>query len=247
METTMNSKTAITTLLLMLMASTAFASGETERWGKAGVGAGAAAGAIVGGPPGAIIGAGLGGFLGGTMGRARTVPDLEADLEIARSDAEDLRDSLQRTRSALQAARADLSDRETRIAELERSRQATAGLETQMLFKTGSSELDVAAAERLDRLATTLRGDPDLDVRLDGHADARGETEFNLGLSEDRASAVSRALVDRGIEQGRISIHAHGAERARAEQGDLDAHAFDRRVIIRLQRDSGETSVARRD
>jgi outer membrane protein OmpA-like peptidoglycan-associated protein len=244
---TMNSKTAITTLSLLLMAGAANASGETERWGMGGVGAGAAAGAIIGGPPGAIIGAGVGGFLGDTMGRARLIPDLESDLEIARSDADDLRDSLQRTRFALQAARADLSDRETRIAELERSRQATAGLETEMLFKTGSSELHPAAAERLDHLATTLRSDPDLDVRLDGHADARGESEFNLGLSEDRASAVSQALVDRGIEQERINIRAYGAERARAEQGDLDAHAFDRRVIIRLQRDSGETSVARRD
>ena len=243
----MNSKIAITTVALMLVANAAVASGETERWGMGGVGAGAATGAIVGGPPGAIIGAGLGGFLADAMGRARTVPELESDLEIARSDADDLRDVLQRTGSALQAARADLSDRDARIAELERSRRATAGLETEMLFKTGSSELDAAAAERLDRLATTLRSDPDLDVRLDGHADARGESEFNLGLSEDRASAVSQALVDRGIDQGRISIRAHGAEEARAEQGDLDAHAFDRRVVIRLQREAAETSVARRD
>jgi outer membrane protein OmpA-like peptidoglycan-associated protein len=212
-----------------------------------GTGVGAAAGAALAGPPGLIIGAGVGAFMGDRMGRAVTASELEDELALAQSDIDDLRASLERVRTELYAAQRDLSDREERISELEASRRVGLSLETDVMFRTGSSDLEPAAGERLDRLARALRDNQDLGVRLDGHADPRGEADFNRGLSEDRSNAVRDGLVERGIEPSRIEVFGHGAEHATGAEGDLDGYALDRRVEIRLEGKAGEARVANTD
>jgi outer membrane protein OmpA-like peptidoglycan-associated protein len=232
---------------LALLAGVAQADERGDRWGMRGTGVGAAAGAVIAGPPGLIVGAGIGAFIGDRMGRAATASVLEGELALAQSDIDELRASLEQVRGELYAALVDLSDRDERIGELEASRRASLSLETDVMFRTGSSDLEPAADVRLDRLATALRENPDLTVRLDGHADARGEAEFNQALSEQRSTAVRDGLVERGVESTRIEVHGHGAENARGSEGDLDGHALDRRVDIRLEGKAGEARVANSD
>ncbi len=234
----------ITLTTLALVVGMAHADERGDRWGMRGTGVGAAAGAALAGPPGLIIGAGVGAFVGDRMGRAVTASELEDELALAQSDIDDLRASFERARTALYAAQIDLSDRDERISELEASRQASLSLETDVMFRTGSSDLEPAAGERLDRLAGALRDNPDLGVRLDGHADPRGEADFNRGLSEERSNAVRDGLVERGVEPSRIEVFGHGADHATGVEGDLDGYALDRRVEIRLKGQDGEARVA---
>lgn len=232
---------------LALLTGVAHADERGDRWGMRGTGIGAATGAALAGPPGLILGAGIGAFIGDRMGRARTASDLETELAMAESDLDDLRASLEQLREELYAAQIDLSDRDERIGELEASRRATLSLETDVMFRTGSSGLEPVAGERLDRLARALQDNPDLTVRLDGHADSRGEAEFNKGLSEQRSTAVRDGLVERGVDASRIEVHGHGAEHARGEEGDYEGYALDRRVDIRLEGKAGEARVANSD
>lgn len=246
-ERQMKHLTILTAVILMICGGSAVADDRAERWAKRGVGAGAATGALVGGPPGALFGAVVGGFVAHRTARAHTAVHLETDLAQTRSDLDGLRDSLDSVREELVAARMDLSDREQRIAELEQARRVTVGLETEVLFRTGSSGLEPVTDGRLDRLADMLQQNEDLSVRLDGYADPRGESGFNMDLSRDRAQSVRDGLVARGIRPERIESYAHGDGDAVAEEGDLDAYAMERRVRIRLESDDPDGKVAHRE
>ncbi len=49
-------------------------------------------------------------------------------------------------------------------------------------------------------------------VTIEGHADSRGTSEYNLALGERRASAARDYLVSLGIDTGRISLLSKGKE-----------------------------------
>jgi peptidoglycan-associated lipoprotein len=47
-------------------------------------------------------------------------------------------------------------------------------------------------------------------IRVDGHSDERGEEEYNIALSERRATAVRKYYVDLGIASSSIKINSYG-------------------------------------
>lgn len=234
----MNTRAFFLTALVagMLSGGTVYAGEHlrSETGGKLGVAGGAAVGAVIAGPAGAIIGAGLGGFLGDRLQLAASVDDLQASLETSRSETEDLRMVLDAEREQLQSMRHERARLDERIARLEQRQSMAEGLQLAVLFRTGSSQMDGDAAARIERLAALLEQDPGLTVRLDGYADPRGEDDFNLALSAERAAVVREALLGRGIAAGRIHVQAHGRSLSVAPEGDVDAYALERRVSISL-------------
>ena len=67
-------------------------------------------------------------------------------------------------------------------------------------FATDSAELNAEARAALDVVAKALQSDTLAGeaFRIEGHADPRGSDEHNFKLSQARAEAVSRYLVERG-------------------------------------------------
>jgi len=234
------------TIVLLAMTGTAQAASGSERGGKIGVGAGAATGALLAGPPGLIVGAAVGGFLGDRLQLAASVDDLETSLSHAYSESDTLRDSLSSARSQATLLRSDMADRDARIAALEDLRVRAAGIELEVLFTTDSIELTGDDTRRIERLAQILESRPDLRVQLDGHTDRRGSEAHNLQLSRERAIAVREALIDGGVDPERIDLDAHGAAAGTAMEGDLDAYALERRVVITLQQGASGAAVASR-
>jgi outer membrane protein OmpA-like peptidoglycan-associated protein len=80
-----------------------------------------------------------------------------------------------------------------------------------VLFDFGSAELRTTAEDRLERLLRLLEGAQGAIV-VHGHTDDVGDAEANLRLSEDRADAVARHLVEAGIDADRITTEGHGEE-----------------------------------
>ncbi len=72
-------------------------------------------------------------------------------------------------------------------------------------------------------------------VRIDGYADPRGPAALNDDLALRRAQAVARALQQAGCPQERLVIAGHGSSQSTSQRGDLDAYAFDRHVMVRLE------------
>jgi peptidoglycan-associated lipoprotein len=67
-------------------------------------------------------------------------------------------------------------------------------------------------------------------VRLEGHADERGDEEYNLALGERRATAVKSYLVDLGVSGSRIRTISYGESKPAVLGHDESAWRYNRRV-----------------
>jgi OmpA-OmpF porin, OOP family len=85
----------------------------------------------------------------------------------------------------------------------------------------------------LAAVAEVLKGDPALKIEVSGHTDSTGEAKKNRELSERRAAAVKRALVEKyGADGARITAKGWGAEQPIQDNATEDGRAFNRRVEI---------------
>src|SRR5262245_29615743 len=56
----------------------------------------------------------------------------------------------------------------------------------------------------LDRKAPILLANPNVRIKISGHADERGSDEYNLVLGNKRAAAAKRYLESKGVDASRI-------------------------------------------
>jgi peptidoglycan-associated lipoprotein len=101
-------------------------------------------------------------------------------------------------------------------------------------FAFDSTAIEGDAATALDALARCFVSGPlkGKGMRLVGHADARGETEYNLALGHKRAGSVSEFLAKKGVEPGRLAISSKGEFEATGT--DEEGWARDRKVEVFL-------------
>ena len=71
-------------------------------------------------------------------------------------------------------------------------------------------------------------------VRLEGHADDRGSTDYNLALGQRRAEAVRAFLEDLGVPWSSVEVVSFGEERPATAGVGEHAWATNRRVELRL-------------
>ena len=64
----------------------------------------------------------------------------------------------------------------------------------------------------LARKAAIMRANPNLRIRVVGHADERGSDEYNLALGMRRAASAKDYLARLGVEAGRIEAASLGEE-----------------------------------
>ncbi len=77
-------------------------------------------------------------------------------------------------------------------------------------FDTGSATIKQESEPALGEMTKLLQNKPDLKVFVVGHTDNVGTLELNLKLSSDRAAALVKALVARGIAPGRLKAAGVG-------------------------------------
>ncbi|HET6765111.1 MAG TPA: peptidoglycan-associated lipoprotein Pal [Longimicrobiaceae bacterium] len=116
-----------------------------------------------------------------------------------------------------------------------------AALTERVYFDYDSDELTQAAEDLLQRKAAILRANPSVRLRIEGHADERGSTEYNLALGQRRAEAVRAYFGGYGIDGGRFTTVSYGKERPLVEGNDEDAWSRNRRAEFGIV--SGELSV----
>lgn len=122
----------------------------------------------------------------------------EAAAAAARQRAVD--DSIARVRAAEEAARRE-------------SEMLRGTLTTVISFDFDRSALRDDARAALDAKLPILMANAGVMVRISGHADERGSSEYNLALGQRRAATAKRYLVERGIAESRIETTSFGEER----------------------------------
>ena len=79
-------------------------------------------------------------------------------------------------------------------------------------FDYDSHELRPDAQQTVAADAKALAQKPGWRITIQGHADERGSTEYNLTLGDERAAAVKSALVSAGVPANRIDTRSFGKE-----------------------------------
>lgn len=74
---------------------------------------------------------------------------------------------------------------------------------------------------------------PQLNMRLEGHADERGSREYNVALSEQRASSVRRIMGTQGARSQQIRIVGYGEELPVVQGHNQKSWQKNRRVEIK--------------
>lgn len=99
-------------------------------------------------------------------------------------------------------------------------------------FATGSAEVQSGLVSDLQTVAGVLTRYPNSAVQVIGHTDSVGDATFNLGLSQQRASAVAAVLSNNGVAGSRIQTIGKGEEQPIASNLTEEGKARNRRVEV---------------
>ena len=109
-----------------------------------------------------------------------------------------------------------------------------------VLFDTNAADLKAGAGRAMDRLAEYLTENPERQLLIEGHTDARGSDEYNRQLSAERANAVAEALAQRGVARDRLRTAGLGEAYPVATNDTPAGMQENRRVEIVLSDQDGE-------
>ena len=87
------------------------------------------------------------------------------------------------------------------------------GFSPDVYFDYDESNLSDDTRDKLSRNADLLKSNAQFSVTVEGHADARGTSEYNLALGERRANAVRDYLSSLGVAATRLRTISYGKER----------------------------------
>jgi outer membrane protein OmpA-like peptidoglycan-associated protein len=115
-----------------------------------------------------------------------------------------------------------------------------------LIFEVGKAIIKPSSFPYLDELVTVIQ-DPEAltwSLEIQGHTDNKGGDDYNQKLSEDRANAVKKYLVDKGIKAERIIAKGFGLTKHIATNDTVEGRAKNRRVefIIRKPDATAPTS-----
>jgi outer membrane protein OmpA-like peptidoglycan-associated protein len=84
----------------------------------------------------------------------------------------------------------------------------------------------------IDEIAKTIKeNDAKIKkVEVAGHTSAEGDAGANMKLSQDRATAVMKALVERGIDKAKLTSKGYGVTKPIGDNSDAGGRVKNRRV-----------------
>jgi outer membrane protein OmpA-like peptidoglycan-associated protein len=105
---------------------------------------------------------------------------------------------------------------------------------TSIQFETGKAELKKESYPILEDLLELMTLKPKMKIQISGHTDSDGDEAANLLLSQQRADAVKKYLVSKGISTTRISAIGYGETKPVADNSTTEGKAKNRRTEIKI-------------
>jgi outer membrane protein OmpA-like peptidoglycan-associated protein len=110
-------------------------------------------------------------------------------------------------------------------------------LDLDVKFGFDSAQLDDGGIQQLDVAGQALQT-PQLKSHrfmLSGHTDDRGDTAYNLDLSQRRAASARQYLIDQyGVDPDRLEATGFGAEQPLSDEKTQQARMKNRRVVLEM-------------
>jgi outer membrane protein OmpA-like peptidoglycan-associated protein len=151
----------------------------------------------------------------------------EADQREAKAMAE-----AEQARHAAEALRAQLLEQFNRILDTRDTQRGLVINMADVLFDTGKFDLRPIAREKLARLAGIVLAHPGLNLDIEGHTDSTGSDELNQKLSDQRANAVRKYLVEQGLVETSLIAVGFGKSMPVADNSTAAGRQQNRRVEI---------------
>ncbi len=89
-------------------------------------------------------------------------------------------------------------------------------------FDYDKAEIRPSEQPKVAALASFLNANSSISVQIEGNADERGSTEYNLALGDKRANAVKEALVAAGVSADRLKTISYGKEKPVCTESNED-------------------------
>lgn len=203
-------------LALLMSVGTLFTSCEalkntnnTQRGAVIGAAGGALIGGILGnnlgkggkGAMGAVLGGVIGGVAGGVIGNKMDKQAREIDNALPGADVVRVGEGIKLVLN-----------------------------ENAVRFDTNKSTLTATAKTNLDKLIPVFKEYADTNIMIYGYTDSTGSAEYNLKLSQERATSVKNYLVSKGLASTRFSTSGMGIADPIATNDTPEGRSQNRRV-----------------
>lgn len=109
-------------------------------------------------------------------------------------------------------------------------------------FEFDKDRLTANAKTILGGVSEALQSQPQINVEIGGHTDAKGSDSYNAALSERRACSVTRYLGTQGIDDGRMTPKGYGEASAVADNETDEGRELNRRVELKIIEGAGSGS-----
>jgi len=152
--------------------------------------------------------------------RERQIARAEDEAARAAREAKDARGMAERMQKQLEMLKAEQTDRGMVL---------TLG---DVLFDNDEATLQRSAARNVNQIAAFMKQYPDQKVVIEGHTDSRGDEDYNMDLSRERAFAVRQALVEQGVAARRIQTKGLGEAMPVASNASGSGRQQNRRVEV---------------
>jgi outer membrane protein OmpA-like peptidoglycan-associated protein len=210
-------KQFIASLLIALMATTAFADvaserDKTKKGAVIGGVAGAIAGAIIhnnrgsgnakrGAVVGGVVGAATGAIVGAMMDKQERKLRQIDGIDVARTGEDELKVTMR----------------------------------NEVLFDFNSASLRSSSRDELREMANVFNQYNDTTIVVAGHTDSVGSESYNQRLSNRRANTVSNYLEDVGVRGSRLDAVGYGESRPKSSNSTSSGRQQNRRVEIYIR------------
>ncbi|WP_400073351.1 OmpA family protein [Zobellia russellii] len=189
-------------------------SNNKQRGAVIGAGSGAAIGGVIGNNVGngnntvlgAILGAAIGGVAGGYIG-----------------------DRMDR-----QAERIEEEIPGAEVSRVGEGINVTFNEDAGVYFDTNKSDVKGTSQTTLNSLAKILKDYPKSNVLVEGHTDSAGPDDYNMTLSEQRATSVTNYLISQGIDKSRLETKWYGETQPLGDNTTKEGKAKNRRVELAI-------------
>ncbi len=101
-------------------------------------------------------------------------------------------------------------------------------------FATNSASVTGSFMPVLVDVAATLNRYPQTAISVEGHADKRGDDQYNMTLSRQRAENVANVLARQAVDPARLNIVGFGETRPVDPGDNAAAYERNRRVEIKI-------------
>ena len=134
--------------------------------------------------------------------------------------------------TALAAREDKIEDRLSRLNAKVSGTDVVIQLPGSILFDFDSAAIRPDAERALDDVRQVIASYAGRPVRVEGHTDSVASDEYNLRLSQERASSVANWLIARGVERSRLTPLGAGEAKPVAGNDTAEGRQKNRRVEI---------------